>query len=245
MPTPERPERSVPPSRADRPVSTPSTRQRRRSFCFLEREGERWTVFLVTEPGGDGQWRGHFAFRPSNAEPGGVEYRTTDLFLESGEAAVDARARSLGRPLLSALLESVLHTEEKRRDFSPNAQGRFRRLLAQHSAEIAPDLGDGTDEPSLSHLRSLYDSYRLDQMAHLISLTRPDDFRRLVERILDGREIDFRSRDRLQLAMLVVQELEQYVPLPPFEVWVEDYLENREEYHRYSHALHREGELTD
>ena len=37
--------------------------------------------------------------------------------------------------------------------------------------------------------------------------------------------------------MIVVQELERILPLPPFEVWVEDYLANRGEYHRYTDAL--------
>lgn len=221
----------------------PPGRQRRRSFCFLEREGERWTVFLVTHPGRDGDWRGHFSFRPADAEPDARDIRTADLFLESSEAEVDARARSLGRPLLQALLESTLHTEERRRNFSPNAQHWFRDLLAEHSAELAPDVAPEQEKPSLAHLRSLYDSYRIDQVAHLIALTRAEDFRQLVEQLLDGREIDFRTRDRLQLAMLVVQELEQYLPLPPFEVWAEDYVEHREEYHRYSHLLHREGKL--
>ena len=45
--------------------------------------------------------------------------------------------------------------------------------------------------------------------------------------------------------MLVVQEIEQRLPLPPFEVWVADYLKHRETYRLYAHALHREGVLRN
>lgn len=197
----------------------------------------------MTYRGEEGQWRGHFAFRPASDDPDADEVRTADLFLEPTEAEVDGRARGLGRPLILALLESALHTEERRRGFSPDVRRWFRELLAEHSAEIAPDIGGPADELTIAHLRSLYDSYRLDQVAHLIALTRPDDFRGVVDYLLDGRSIDFRSRDRLQLAMLVVQEIERYLPLPPFEVWSEDYVANREEYQRYTHLLHREGKL--
>jgi hypothetical protein len=92
-------------------------------------------------------------------------------------------------------------------------------------------------------LHSLYDSYRLDQVTHLIALLDPDTFEEMVEILLEGRRIDFRARDRFQLAMSVVQELEQRLPLPPFETWVEDYLAHPAEYRRYTHALHREGTL--
>ena len=71
----------------------------------------------------------------------------------------------------------------------------------------------------------------------------PEDFRALVDRFLDGKRIDFRTRDRFQMAMAVVQELERRLPLPPFEVWVEDFMAHADEYARYSHRLHRESEL--
>jgi hypothetical protein len=87
----------------------------------------------------------------------------------------------------------------------------------------------------------LYDSYRADQVSHLIALIQPEAFRHVVEKLLDGREIDFRARDRFQLAMIVVQELERMLALPPFEVWVEDYLAHRDEYDRYTTALHSGG----
>lgn len=217
---------------------------RRRSFCFLERGGERWSVFLATYPGEDGRWRGFFTFRTGAAGLDGQEIRTADLFVEPAEAEVDARARGLGRPLLASLLESALHTHERRSGASPDVRRWFRQLLASRAEELVTPLG-AADEPSLSHLRSTYDSYRIDQVAHLIALLDPEDFKDLVDRILDGREIDFRASDRLQLAMLVVQELERRLPLPPFEVWVEDYMARPEIYQRYSHDLHREQAMPE
>ncbi|HEX7051510.1 MAG TPA: hypothetical protein VF188_14990 [Longimicrobiales bacterium] len=214
------------------------TRSRCRSFCFLERNGERWTVFLVTYPSETGGWRGYFMFRPATAEPGEAELRTADLFVEATEADVDARARGLGRPLVSALLESALAIRERREGASPDARRWFRELLASHATEPFPAAGPAADL-SITNLRLLYDSYRLDQVAHLIALIEPDDFRVVVETLLDGRSIDFRARDRFQLAMIVVQELERLLPLPPFERWAEDYLAQPEAYQLYSHALHR------
>jgi hypothetical protein len=217
---------------------------RRRSFTFLEREGSRWSVFLATYAGGDGRWRGYFTFRTAAAGLEGEEIRTADLFVEPSEAEVDARARGLGRPLLGSLLESALHTHDRRRGPSPNVGRWFREVLASRSEELA-EAPQSAEEVSLSHLRSLYDSYRIDQVSHLIALIEPAQFRALVDQLLEGREIDFRATDRLQLAMLVVQELEQHLPLPPFEVWVEDYMDRREVYQRYSHDLHREGTLPE
>lgn len=209
----------------------------------MEREGERWTVFLVTFPTASAEWRGYFAFRASSWGTDSPEVRTADLFLEASEAEVDARARGLGRPLIQALLESALDAYERRRGVSEDTRRWFRVLLAEHAAERMPDIGSLPEELTLSHLRSLYDSYRLDQVAHLIALIDPAEFRLLVERLLDGRSIDFRARDRFQLAMIVVQELERRLPLPPFEVWVEDFVAQREAYQLYSHLLHRGGEL--
>ena len=214
---------------------------RRRSFCFLERGGERWSVFLATYAGTDGRWRGYFTFRTAAEGLEGEEISTADLFVESVEGEVDARARGLGRPLLLSLLESALHTHERRHGASPDVRRWFRHLLASRSEELVLPLrrSDEVEEPTLDHLKSLYDSYRMDQVAHLISLIDPDDFRGVVDRLLDGREIDFRASDRLQLAMIVVQELERRLPLPPFEAWVEDYMARPDLYRRYSHELHR------
>lgn len=224
-------------------AGAPAHRGRCRSFSFLERGDERWTVFLVTHLDGNGQWRGRFTFRTAQGRWADAEIGTADLFVEESEAEIDVRARGLGRPLVRALLDSALHIHERQRGAPPNVRRWFRSVLAHHSAELAPDIGEPAEELSLTHLKSLYESYRIDQVVHLIALMESDEFSRLVDRILDGRPIDFRARDRLQLAMLVVQDLEQYLRLPPFEVWLEDYLSNRETYAEYALSLHRGGEV--
>lgn len=220
----------------------PLHRGRCRSFCFLERESERWTVFLETFVDEEGRWRGRFTFRAADGSWAETEIATADLFVEDTEAEVDVRARGLGRPLVRALLESSLHTHERKRGASAEVGRSLRGVLARHSESLVPDIGAPTTDLSLDHLRSLYDSYRIDQVVHLIALTAPADFAELVDRLLDGREIDFRARDRLQLAMLVVQEIERFLPLPPFEIWIEDYLEHRATYQDYTHRLHRGGD---
>jgi len=225
-------------------AASSGARERRRSFCFLERGGERWTAYLCTYPATEGGWRGHITFRRGGeAEAGEEDVRTAVLFIEESEGAVDTRARGLGKPLVRALLDSALHAQERRKGFSPDLRRWFRELLARHAAGTVPVAGTPAEERSLAHLHSVYDSYRLEQVMHLIGLVHPDDFRALVEQLLDGREIDFRARDRFQLAMGVVQELERRLPLPPFECWLEDYLRDPDVYHVYSHALQRESEL--
>ena len=232
-----------------RPRAGGVVRSRCRSFCFLERENVRWTVFLITYLRPDGQWRGYLTFRSAADGLDQDEIRTADLFVEESEPDVDNRARGLGRPLLLALLESALDTFERRRGFSPDLQRWFRELIGRHVADQTPARGTTLSAtpanvtPTLAQLRSIYDSYRLDQVAHLIALMTSDDFKELVEVRLEGRRIDFQARDRFQLAMIVVQDIERRLPLPPFEVWVEDYLARPEEYIRYAHELHREGEL--
>ena len=199
-------------------------------------------MYLATYPAADGRWRAYFTFRTAAEELEGQEIRTADLFVENSEAEVDARARGLGRPLLLSLLESALHTHERSRGGSADVGRWLRRVLRSRSEAIAvrPE-----EEESLSQLRSLYDSYRIDQVSHLIALIEADAFSGLVNRLLDGREIDFRASDRLQLAMIVVQELEHHLPLPPFEVWAEDYMARPDVYERYSHSLHREEALPE
>lgn len=223
-------------------VSDTMSRIRCRSFCFLERDGERWTVFLVTYPDDSGSWRGHYTFRSSDLPPSEEELRTAILFVEDSEAEIDQRARSLGRPLLFALLDSAIETQERRNQRPADARLWFQQQLSR-SSRRGPELSIGSLDPSDPELRSLYDSYRIDQVSHLIALIEPDAFSDLVEGILDGRRIDFRARDRFQLAMIVVQELERHLVLPPFEIWLEDYLSNQEEYHLYTHELHRGEEL--
>ena len=202
-------------------------------------------MFLATYAGDDGRWRGYFIFRTGAESLSGQEIRTADLFVENSEAEVDARARGLGRPLLISLLNSALHTHT-RQGSEPDRDmgGWFREVLADQSEQLSMPVV-GMEDPSRKHLESVYDSYRIDQVSHLIALLEADAFTELVDRLLEGRTIDFRTTDRLQLAMLVVQELERHLPLPPFEVWVEDYTEHPETYQRYSHALHREERLPD
>ena len=79
------------------PVSPPHNK-RRRSVGFLEHEGRSWACFLVTSPAEGGGWQGHFTFRPADAETAADEIRTSDIFLEAGDAEVQARARGLGPP---------------------------------------------------------------------------------------------------------------------------------------------------
>lgn len=225
-------------------ASAPAPGVRSRSYCFLEREGRSYTVFLVTYPAGPRQWRGYFVFRAAGGDGSGLEVRTADLFMEPSEREIDERARGLGRPLIQALLESALHTHERNALAAESARKSLRDILTRRAAELAADEpAEPEQQLSLGRLRSLYESYRLDQVAHLIALIAPEDFRALVTRLLEGRKIDFRSRDRYQLAMLVVQEIERHLPLPPFEHWVGDYLAHREAYRQYAHALHREAVL--
>lgn len=218
------------------------SRLRCRSFCFLERNGERWTAFLITYRRNDGQWRGYFTFRSAARDEDGAELRTADLFLENSEADVDQRARGLGRPLLHALLDSSLTSHEKRHGVPQHMHNWFRQELLRGAQRREPGW-QRREPPSLEELRSLYDSYRLDQVVHLVALIDPDNFREMVEILLSGRRIDFRHTDRFQMAMSVVQELERRLPLPPFEVWVKDYLANPDEYRRYAFQLHGGGAL--
>lgn len=225
------------------PNVTSLDRVRRRSVGFIERDGESWACFLVTVCDGDGRWHGYFSFRPQDGELDEDDVRTADIFLEDSEAEIDQKARGMGRPLLSGLLASALHTRERAHDGeSPRLRRWFRKMLAENSRELAPDRGE-RGEPDLPELRSLYASYRLDQVAHFIALLRSEDFEDAVERILEGTAFDFSARDRLQFAMMVVEHIEQHLPLPPFEVWVEDFLQNRDAYALYAHTLHREGRL--
>lgn len=221
-------------------------RLRRRSVGFLDREGERWSCFLVTQPGESGRWKGYFAFRPQGVEEEEDEIRTAEIFVEDSEAEIDRKARGLGRPLLSGLLSSALHTRERRDNNPPALRRWFRAMLSSNARELSGEWEDRTEpgaQQTLAELRSIYSSYRLDQVTHLISLIDPDHFQGVVDRILDGRTFDFGAKDRLQFAMMVVEHLERLLPLPPFEAWARDYMENPETYRIYAHTLHREEEL--
>ena len=220
---------------------------RQRSLGFLESDGEQWACFLVTFRGRDDQWHGHLSFRPRDSEGEIDEVRTADIFIEASEEAIDQKARGLGRPLLRALFSSVLHVQQRDETPPPKLRKWFRTLLSENSQEMAAAAGDCLEDPSsraeVAELRSLYASYRLDQVCHFIALLRPDDFESAVDLILEGQQVDFGARDRLQLAMMVVEYIESRIPMPPFEAWTVDFLASRQEYLLYAHTLHREGRL--
>lgn len=215
--------------------------QRRRSVDFVERNGEEWACFLVTFQDRERRWHGYFTFRPPDADK--EEVRTADIFREDSEPEIERKARALGRPLLSGLLASALHARHRRGNTPESIQRWFRELLEENSKELSRGLDDGVraEERTLSELRSLYTAYRLDQVIHLVELMEPKDFMTAVDRFLQGEGFGNLGRERIQRAMAVVEELEGLLALPPFEVWVEDYLVNAAEYHRYSRALHDGG----
>lgn len=212
--------------------------QRRRSVGFVERDGAEWACFLVTFQDRENRWHGYFTFRPPDASE--EEVRTADIFREESEPEVERKARALGRPLLSGLLTSALHARHQKGTAPESIHRWFRELLGENSKELSRGLDDGVpaEERTLSELRSLYTAYRLDQVIHLVKLTDPEDFTDVVEHFLQGEGFGSRGRERIQRAMAVVEEIEQLLALPPFEVWVEDYLVNAPEYHRYWNDLH-------
>lgn len=224
--------------------------EHRRSVAFLDQDGDTWACFLVTRSRPAGDWLGYFSFRPGRGDLAEDEVRTADIFIEASEEEIHEKARGLGRPLLTGLLASALEITERREDDRSHLKRRFRALIAEESGKLADDQA-GTPRPedsapaidSPERLRSLYASYRLDQVAHFICLVEPDVFEEAVDRILDGERIDFRAKDRVQFAMMVVEHIERALPLPPFDVWREDYLANVETYRLYAHTLHREGRL--
>jgi hypothetical protein len=227
-----------------------SDQAHRRSVGFLDQNGETWACFLVTYQGEGGRWKGYFSFRRREGAREEDEIRTTDIFLESSEAEIDRKARGLGRPLLSGLLASALHTREREARDPPRLRQWFGHLLRTNSRELAgpwEEDDQSVEGRTLAELRSIYQSYRIDQVAHFITLVDPEDFQGAVVRILDGRSFDFGARDRLQFAMMVVEHIESLLPLPPFEVWAQDYLVNEEAYRRYTHSLHRspDGDPVD
>ena len=221
--------------------------ERRRSVAFVDFGDESWACFLVTFPATDGNWHGYFSFRPGHSELKDDEVRTANIFVEASEGEIHEKARSLGRPLLSGLLDSAIHTSRRDGGGAPRLRGRFRTLLTENSVEIAGDWTGAGEEPptdqEIERLRSLYFSYRLDQVAHFICLVDPGDFELAVDAILGGESIDFRTKDRLQFSMMVIDHIERMIPLPDFETWARDFLANPEAYRLYTHTLHREGRL--
>ncbi len=187
-------------------------------------------------------------FRPQDSDGEPDEVRTADIFIEASEAEIDHKARGLGRPLFRALLSSAMHT--RRGDEacqSPKTRRWFKKLLLKNSKKLSAPAEEQLDDAEgmldTSKLRSLYQSYRLDQVCHFIALVDPKCFEATVDSILEGQRVDFGAKDRLQLGMLVIEYIEAHIPMPPFEVWVEDFLAHREEYVLYTHTLHRERRL--
>ena len=220
----------------------------------LDREGESWSVFLVSyQDQESGEWRGHYTFRPVNGHAENREASTGPMFIEESEAEIAYKARELGRPLLGGLLDSALHMRARVDADSPFLRRWFHDVLVENSrdlnekgAHIPDEFTDSAAAAShtLEQLRSYYASYRLDQVCHFIQLVEPEDFDIAVHEILESSNgIDFAASDKLQLAMLVVDFIERRLPLPPFEVWVRDFLATRETYEVYTHQLHREGIL--
>jgi len=238
--------RTTIPQRA-RPSFMTILNERRRSVAFIENDGQSWACFLVTYVEAGGLWHGYFSFRPGHGDAEEDEVRTANIFIEDSEAEVHHKARGLGRPLLTGLLDSALHTSRRNGNGSPPLRGQFRTLLKENSQEIAGDwAGDDVCLPKreeLEELRSLYTSYRLDQVSHFICLVELGDFEHAVDEILDGKSIDFRSKDRVQFAMMVVDYIEGLLPLPDFETWAQDFVAHPEVYRLYTHTLHREGRL--
>lgn len=226
--------------------STTHPTERRRSVAFVKKGDESWACFLVTFLASENMWHGYFSFRPSHSEVQSDEVRTTDIFVEESEAAIHDKARGLGRPLLAGLLDSAIHTSGRKNGASSHLRGRFRTLLTANAVDIAGEWPGGEAPPTgeeLDRLRSLYESYRLDQVSHFICLVDAADFEDAVDEILDGKSIDFRTKDRVQFAMMVVDHIECLLPLPDFESWARDFLANPEAYRLYTHTLHREGRL--
>jgi hypothetical protein len=216
-----------------------------RSMGFLAYNQETWACFLGTFQERQGTWRGFFSFRPGEDAPKyRAEVRTADIFMEASEGEIDRKARGLGRPILTGLLASALHTQARSHQEAPALRAWFQEMLRQADPpEATADPGD-TDR-TLSDLRRRYEAYRMDQMVHLISLIDPADFQNAVQEILEGKTFDFSARDRLQFAMMVVDHLERLLPLPSFETWAASYLNNPQAYQAYGHALYREGVVDD
>ena len=145
---------------------------------------------------------------------------------------------------MNGLLESALHTKSLLENKPTPLRGQFRALLNTNSAKLAGHWADNDiSRDELERLRSLYESYRIDQVCHFISMVDADDFAHAVDRILEGERIDFRAKDRLQFARIVIDHIEELMPLPDFESWAKDFLARPEAYRLYTHTLHREGRL--
>ena len=224
-----------------------TTRRRTRSVGFLELDGARWACYLITYRSSAKTWRGRLAFRTDGAGAAPTDVRsvrTAEIFVEPSESAIDRKARQMGRPLLRALLSSAIEVEAVARQDALDGQGVrgwvqevFRARSSVDSVEVT---GKGAD---IANQRSLYETYRISQMAHLVALMEQEALDQLVEEVLRGQRFEFGAKDKLQFAMMVVQRLEALLPLPPLEVFLEDYAQRPLEYDLYQHDLYAGGEL--
>jgi len=207
---------------------------------FLDIEETRWACYLVTYQTGAQRWCGYLTFRNDSGERTQT-VRTTNMFIESGEREIERKARQLGRPLLSGLLASALNTRPDHRKAArvrgwvQEALGRRRNQDRVRGGAAPADGHVSTDVDAV--LRSRYETYCLDQITHLVTLIPEAAWAEVVEELVKGASFAFRSKDRLQFSLLVVQRLEGLLRLPPFEVWRADYQRHRAEHERYRHEL--------
>lgn len=86
-----------------------------------------------------------------------------------------------------------------------------------------PDLGVGTRSPSLEDLEARYAAYRRRQARGLIRLLPREAIRPLYRRALGHDEVVGPVADPLEALLRFCERL---LPLPPFEVWLEDVREH-------------------
>lgn len=196
---------SVPPSALEEP--------RLRSVGFVESDGIPWACYLMTYRVGAHRWKGRFSFRPRDGDRDAAEVRTAEIFVESSAEAIEARVQQMGRPILLGLLDSARETRQSQMRRNPELQLDLSRAVCEHADYVE----------TASALRSRYETYRLDQVAQLVSLIPAEDFRETVEDLLAGERFEWGAKDRHQFALLVVGKLEALLPLPPLDVWAEDY----------------------
>lgn len=189
---------------------------RLRSVGLIESDGLPWACYLMTYRVAAHRWKGRFSFRLRDGDAASEEVRTAEIFVEPSAEAIEARVQQMGRPLLAGLLDSALETRRNQVRENPVLQAALSKTVCEHADKVE----------SASALRSRYDTYCLDQIAHLVSLIPADDFRAAVENLLDGQRFEFGAEDQLQFALLVVKRLESLLPLPPLELWAEDYRAN-------------------
>ena len=217
-----------------------TNRRRTRSVGFLDHDAVRWACYLVTYRASASTWRGYLAFR-SDRGNGIRTVQTAEIFVEAGESEIDRRARRMGRPLLTALLASSLEVEESARQKALSGS-EVRGWVREALRERACDVPIASPE-DVARQRARYESYRIDQLTHLVALMEQDALEALVAELLEGEPFQFGGKDRLQFALLVVQRLEALLPLPSLQVFLDDCAANPVAHERYHHDLYAGGDL--